>query len=144
MLVPDNVQVPAPFLVNEVGVDITPDIVPVPAPSSVKPKAPATFPLQVNVPEAVAVIVLADAKVMAPLKVAATPVLVKAPPLVIPEPFRVKASFVSMEYPFKSKTAPSATVVPAPVLPNGPLSVTLLVTPIPNFNLPALIVVEPV
>ena len=66
-MVPDNVQVPAPFLVNDVGVDITPDIVPVPSPSSVKPKAPATFPLQVNVPSLVVVIVLAEPKVILPL-----------------------------------------------------------------------------
>ena len=69
VLVPDNLQVPAPFLVNEVGVDITPDIVPVPAePSNVKPKAPVpTVPLQVNVPELVAVIVLAEPKEILPL-----------------------------------------------------------------------------
>ena len=68
MFAPDKVQVPAPFLVNEVGVEITPDIVPVPAPSNVKPKAPVpTVPLQVNVPEVVAVIVLAAPKVILPL-----------------------------------------------------------------------------
>ena len=61
-----------------------------------------------------------------------------------PDPFKVKASFVSMEYPFKSKTAPSATVVPAAVDPKGPLSVTLLAAPIPNLKVPALIVVLPV
>ena len=146
-MAPDKVQVPAPLLVNEVGVDITPDIVPVPAPPSVNPKAPATVPLKVNVPEVVAVMVLADAKLMAPLKVAATPVLVKAPPLDIPEPLRVKASGVEevfMEKPFKSKTAPSATTVPATFDPNGPLSAKFPVNPIPNFNVPALMVVVPV
>ena len=67
-MVPDNVQLPVPFLVNDVGVDITPDIVPVPSPSSVKPKAPVpTVPLQVNFPELVAVIVLAEPKVILPL-----------------------------------------------------------------------------
>ena len=146
MLVPDNVQVPAPFLVNDVGVDITPDIVPVPAPSSVKPKAPDTFPLQVNVPEVVAVMVLADAKVMAPLKIAAPPVLVKAPPLDIPEPFKVKASGIEVlliENPFKSKAAPEATVVPAAFDPSGPLSAVFKSHPIPNFKVPSLIVVAP-
>ena len=69
VLIPDNTQVPAPFLVKEFGVDSTPDIVPVPpAPSNVKPKAPvATVPLQVNVPDEVAVIVLAEPKVILPL-----------------------------------------------------------------------------
>ena len=146
-MVPDNVQVPAPFLVNEVGVDIIPDIVPDPAPPKVNPKAPVpTVPLQVNVPEAVAVIVDAAPNVIFPANDAAVEVLVNAPAgdAVNPDPFKVKASFVSMEYPFKSKTAPSATVVPAPVLPNGPLSVKPLVTPTPNFKVPALIVVLPV
>ena len=145
-MVPDSTHVPAPLLVNEVGVDITPDIVPVPAPPNVKAKAPATVPLQVKLPEVVAAIVLAVAKVMAPLKVASAPVLVKAPPLDIPEPFRVKASGVEevfMEYPFKSRTAPAATVVPAVLDPNGPLSAKFPVTSIPNFKVPALIVVVP-
>ena len=145
-MVPDKVQVPAPLLVKEVGVDITPDIVPVPAPPSVNPKAPATVPLQVNVPEVVAVMVLADAKVMAPLKVAAPPVLVKAPPLDMPEPFRVKASGIDVlliENPFKSKAAPEATVVPAALDPNGPLSAVFKSPPIPNFKVPSLIVVAP-
>ena len=145
-MVHDKVQVPAPFLVNEVGVDITPDIVPVPAPPKVNPKAPATVPLHVNVPEAVAVIVDAAPNVIFPANDAAVEVLVNAPAgdAVNPDPFKVKASFVSMENPFKSNTAPSATVVPASVLPKGPLFVTLLSTPIPNFNVPALIVVGPV
>ena len=145
-MVPDKVQVPAPFLVNEVGVEIIPDIVPVPAPPKVNPKPPATVPLQVNVPEAVAVIVDEAPNVIFPANDAAVEVLVNAPAgdAVNPDPFKVKASFVSMEYPFKSKTAPSATVVPAPVLPNGPLSEVLLATPIPNFKVPALIVVVPV
>ena len=94
-----------------------------------------------------AAIVLAVAKVMAPLKVASAPVLVKAPPLDIPEPFKVKASGVEevvKEKPFKSKTAPSATVVPLLLDPNGPLSAKFPSTPIPNFKVPALIVVVPV
>ena len=145
-MVPDKVQVPAPFLVNEVGADITPDIVPVPAPPSVNPKAPATVPLQVNVPEAVAVIVDAAPNVIFPANDAAVEVLVNAPAgdAVNPDPFKFKASFVSMEYPFKSKTAPSATVVPEAGVPKGPLSVTLLSTPIPNFKVPVSIVVLPV
>jgi hypothetical protein len=146
VLVPDKVQVPVPFLFNDVVVEITPDIVPVPSPPKVNPKAPVTFPLQVNVPEAVAVMVLADAKVMAPLKIAAPPVLVKAPPLDMPEPFKVKASGIEVlliENPFKSKTAPEATVVPAAFDPNGPLSAVLKSPPIPNFKVPSLIVVAP-
>ena len=83
---------------------------------------------------------------MAPLKVAFAPVLVKAPPFEIPEPFKVKASGVEevfMENPFKSRTAPVATVVPATLDPSGPLSLVFPVTPIPNFKVPALIVVVP-
>ena len=146
-MVPDKVQLPTSFFINEVGAEIIPDIVPVPAPPSVIPKAPATVPLQVKLPEEVAVIALADPKVIAPLKVAAAPVLVKAPPPDIPKPFRVRASGVEevlMEFPFKSKTAPAATTVPTLLVPNGPLSAEFPVTPIPNFNVPALIVVEPV
>ena len=147
MFVPESSQVPVPFLVRvPVEVPIIPDIVPVPTPASVNPKAPATVPLQVNVPEAVAVIVDAAPNVIFPANDAAVEVLVNAPAgdAVKPDPFMVKTSFVSMEYPFKSKTAPSATVVPpASLLPNGPLSVTLLATPMPNFNVPALIVVVP-
>jgi len=69
VLLPESIQVPAPFLITDDGVDMTPDMVPVPAaPSNVNAKAPVpTVPLTVSVPELVAVIVLADAKVIAPL-----------------------------------------------------------------------------
>ena len=149
VFVPESTQVPVPFLVTvPVDVPIIPDIVPVPSPFNVKLKAPETAPLQVKFPEEVAAIVLADPKVIAPLKVAARPVLVKAPAgdAVNPVPLIVNASGVDevfMEYPFRSKTAPAAIVVPATLDPNGPLSGVLPVTPTPNFKVPALMVVAP-
>ena len=59
-----------PFLVIDVGVEITPDMVPAlgVVPSKVNAKAPVpAVPLHVSVPEEVAVIVLADPNVMGPL-----------------------------------------------------------------------------
>ena len=141
MFVPESSQVPVPFLVRvPVEVPIIPDIVPVPTPASVNPKAPATVPLQVNVPEALAVMVLADAKVMAPLKVAAAPVLVKAPAgeAVNPVPFKVNGSATLSVFPFKSSTAPVFTMVPPASVPKG---VVLFAS---NFKVPALMVVKPV
>ena len=128
---------PAPFLVKDVGLDITPDIVPVPAaPSSVNAKAPAIAPLQVNVPELVAVIVLADPKVMFPLYEAAIPVFVKAPAgvAVNPVPFNVNGRAVDNVVPFKSNTDPELTVV-AEEVPNAVVFA--------NFKVPALINVDP-
>ena len=46
------------------------------------------------------------------------------------------------EKPFKSSTAPLETVVPEPVVPNGPALLT--VDEAPNFNVPTLTVVVPV
>jgi len=66
---------------------------------------------------------------------------VRAPPLEIPVPFKVRASAVAKEKPFKSRTAPELTVVPAPVVPNG---VLLPLPAAPRSNVPALIVVAPV
>ena len=69
MFTPERVQVPAPFFITEVGVEIISDIVPVPAaPSKVKANAPVpTVPLTVSVPDDVAVMVLAEPRVMGPL-----------------------------------------------------------------------------
>ena len=143
VLAPESVHVPVPFLVTDVGVEITPDIVPEPAPSKVRPYAPLTAPLQVNVPDVVAVIVLAEPKVSAPLYVALPPVFVKAPAGkdVNPVPFNVNASAVARVYPFRSRQAPLDTVVLPAVVPNGEL---LPLPAEPNFNVPALIVVDPV
>jgi acyl-CoA synthetase (AMP-forming)/AMP-acid ligase II len=73
--------------------------------------------------------------------VAALPLFISAPPLDTPVPFKVRASAVPSVSPFKSSAAPLATVVPAPVVPNG-----VLVAPpaAPSFNMPALMVVAPV
>ena len=66
---------------------------------------------------------------------------VNAPPDVMPVPFNVNTSAVPSEKPFKSRTAPAVTEVPAPVVPSG-----VFVPPpaAPSFNVPALIVVKPV
>ena len=68
---------------------------------------------------------------------------VKAPPLEIPVPFNESASVAELvnEKPFKSRAAPLVTVVPEPVVPNGPAVLTDDETP--NFNIPALTVVSP-
>ena len=97
-MAPESVQVPAPFLVTDVGVDITPDIVPaLPAtPSKVNAKAPPTVPLQVRVPVVpAAVMVAAEPRVIGHTRVdAVADVLVNTPAAnaVNPVPFKVIAS----------------------------------------------------
>ena len=67
--------------------------------------------------------------------------MMSEPPDEIPVPFKVKASVVLKVKPFKSRTAPPVTEVPAAVVPNGPL----VPSPVaPNLTVPALIVVRPV
>ena len=72
--------------------------------------------------------------------------MVKAPAgnAVNPVPFIERASVAATvrENPFRSNTAPDATVVPAAVVPSGPLA--LDADEIPSFNVPALMVVAPV
>ena len=58
-----------------------------------------------------------------------------APPLEMPVPLSVKAS-APIDWPFKSSTAPEATVVPAAVVPNAEA--------LPSLSVPALTVVTPV
>ncbi len=139
---------PAPFFVTVPDVVITaPDMVPVDplAPSNVKAYVlPVTFPLQVNVPDVVAVIVAPEApSVIAPLKLAFPPVFVNAPAgkAVKPVPFNVKGSVALdvSEKPFISKTAPDDTLVKPDIVPNGPLVLEVLETP--NFKVPAATVV---
>ena len=69
--------------------------------------------------------------------------LVKAPPLDIPVPTNDSASVAESvnEKPFKSSTAPLATVVPEPVVPNGPAVLTD--DDAPKANTPVLTVVSP-
>ena len=66
--------------------------------------------------------------------------MVNAPASEIPVPFKVSPSEVASVNPFKS-SAPAATIVPAPVVPNGVLGLTPAA---PSCNIPALIVVAPV
>ena len=91
-------------------------------------------------PEVLALIVVAAARVIAPLNEALPPVFVRAPPDKTPVPRREIASAVLKENPFKSKVAPLLTTAEAAVVPKGPLVPSPLA---PSFNVPALIVVKP-
>ena len=62
--------------------------------------------------------------------------LINAPPALMPVPEIVKASALLIVWPFKSSTAPKATVVPAAVVPNA--------AGLPNLSVPAETVVAPV
>jgi hypothetical protein len=86
----------------------------------------------------VAVIVDAEPKVIGPLKEAFPPVFVNAPAgnAVSPVPFNVNGSAVDNVNPFKSSTAPLITEVIPAIVPKAEL--------LPNFKVPALIVVAPV
>jgi len=66
--------------------------------------------------------------------------LVKAPKLLTPVPVKERASVAELvsEYPLRSREAPLLTVVPAAVVPKGPLA--LEVEEAPSFTVPALIV----
>ncbi len=93
-------------------------------------------------PEVLALIVAAAARLIAPLNEALPPVFVRAPPDETPVPRRVIVSDVPRVKPFRSKAAPATDiVVPATVVPKGPLMPSPLA---PSFNVPALIVVKPV
>ena len=141
VFIPDNVQVPTPFLITDEGDEMIPDIVPeLPVgPSNVKAKAPVpTVPLQVSVPEGVAVIVLAEPNVIGPINEAAVPVFVSAPAgeAVNPAPYKVSGSVLEYAVPFKSKTAPLDTVVLPEVEPSAET--------LPSLSVPAVTVVAPV
>jgi hypothetical protein len=79
---------------------------------------------------------LAAVKVMGPEYVAAAPLFIKAPLPLVPVPPSDKGSAVAKVMPFKSKLPLPLTTVPDDIVPNA---LTL-----PNFNVPALIVVKPV
>ena len=63
------------------------------------------------------------------------PVLVSAPPLEIPVPFKVKVLALLKEVPFKSNAAKVATDTAPLALPSA--------APLPTFKVPAEIVVPP-
>ena len=120
-----KVRVPAPNLVKLLAPEITPLMVVLPEPPILASEPRATVPAQVE---------------------AVTLVLIRAPPLEIPVPFNVNASVAVevKEKPFMSNMPPELTVVPAPVVPSGPLALVVELTP--NFRVALgdpLIVVAP-
>ena len=120
---------------------LTPERVKVSVPILVRAKAPPIIPLAVMLPLEPPIEELLP-KVIAPIYVlVVAELLVRAPALLCPAPLIVSPSAVPRVNPFRSSVAPSLTVVPAPVVPNG-----VFVPPpaAPSFNVPAEIVVKPV
>ena len=141
MLAPESVQVPAPALIKvPTPVPITPLIDPLAAPSSVRLNAPPMPPVRLMSP-AVATMLLAKPSVINPLYVAAVAaLLISAPLLDMPKPLSVSASAVPSVNPFKSSTAPLATVVPPATVPRGVFTPSPAA---PSLSVPALTVVVP-
>jgi hypothetical protein len=145
VLEPDNVQVPVPLFVTVPDVvPIMLDMLPLPVPPMVSPNVlPVIVPaLEILISPWLVTMLEALPSVIKPLYVAAVAELfVKAPPLEIPVPFRVSASDVPKVNPLRSSAAPDVTEVPEPVVPRGVLVASPLA---PSFNVPALIVFNPV
>ena len=116
----------------------------VPAPTFVKLFAPETIPLSVVLPDPPTL--ASEPKATVPAQVELVPLeLISAPPLEIPVPFMVKDSVAVevSENPFMFKTPPEVIVVPAPVVPKGPLALVEELTPSRKVPL-AFTVVAPV
>ena len=104
-------------------------------PLIVNPVVPPIAPLNVMLPPPLPIEDAVVPKVIDPAYVTAVAVLlVKAPALLIPVPLRVKAFVPDTVVPFRSSTAPEATVTePAPSA-----------VPFATFKVPAVTVVPPV
>ena len=113
-------------------------------PSRVNPNvAPVMMPVfDSTMSPLFAIMLLSLPSVINPFQVAAVAeLLVKAPAPPAPVPLSVKDSVVPSENPFRSRVAPEATVVLAPVVPSG----VFVVSPAaPSISVPSLITVAPV